>query len=95
LVENGNGHLLKFDKNFKTVVMEGEIKNEQEDGEWIGVDEDSVKTVYSFKKGKLLSRVYYDYLGKMYESSPAVPRYKDGMDALFYYHWANTSNILN
>jgi len=85
LVENGNGHLLKFDKNFKTVVMEGEIKNEQEDGEWTGVDEDSVKTVYSFKKGKLLSRVYYDYLGKKYDSSPAIPRYKDGTDALFYY----------
>jgi hypothetical protein len=31
--------------------MEGEIKNEQEDGEWTGVDKDSVKTVYSFKRG--------------------------------------------
>lgn len=54
LVENGTGHFIKYDKDFKYVAEEGDLKNGLKEGEW-KFKEDSVTAVELYKDGKFIS----------------------------------------
>lgn len=54
LVENGTGHFIRYDKDFKYVAEEGDLKNGLKEGEW-KFKEDSVTAVELYKDGKFIS----------------------------------------
>ncbi len=54
LVENGTGHFIGYDKDFKYVAEEGEIKNGLKEGEW-RFKQDSLTAVELYKEDKFIS----------------------------------------
>ena len=66
--KNRNGQWTIYDSNFKSVLLEGNIKNGVRDGEWKGATglADSIKYIYKYKKGELLSGTGFDKTGRAY-----------------------------
>jgi TonB family protein len=85
LAEGGNGRYVKYDKNFKRVVAEGNIKNGLEDGEWHGQPDDSIRYVCIYDKGTVKSGTGYDSKGRehLFTSLEVNPMYKGGMDGWY------------
>ena len=54
LVENGTGHFIRYDKYFKYVAEEGDLKNGLKEGEW-KFKEDNLTAVELYKDGKFIS----------------------------------------
>lgn len=58
LAENGKGHWIKYDNDFK-LYEEGSVKDSLEDGEWHGRRGDSITFVYQYTSGKITSGISY------------------------------------
>ncbi|GAB2987798.1 hypothetical protein GCM10027049_29900 [Mucilaginibacter puniceus] len=54
LVEDGTGHFIRYDKDFKYVAEEGELKNGLKEGEW-KFKEDNLTAVELYKDGEFIS----------------------------------------
>jgi TonB family protein len=82
LVENGNGHFLVFDEDFKTLLREGEIKNNKLEGEWRGAIGDSGRYICSYHKDELKSGISYMKSGNHYTFKQLETKavFSDGMD---------------
>ena len=59
LAQNGTGHVIIFDEDFKKIIAEGEIKDSKNDGEWTGPLGDTARFTCIFHKGNLKSGVSY------------------------------------
>lgn len=87
ICKEGNGRWLVYDENFKAIVLSGLIKNGKREGEWVGnrMLIDSIKTMYNYKGGLLLSARSIDKTGKVYpfkaDTEPA-------------YYWSGSFNFL-
>ncbi len=66
LATKGTGHLLFFDQGFKTIIAEGDVKNNKLDGNWKGLIADSGRFTCTFHKGELKSGIGYLFSGKQY-----------------------------
>jgi len=76
LAAKGTGHLLFFDRGFKKIIVEGDIKKNKPEGEWKGLIADSGRFTCTFHKGDLKSGIGYLFSGKQYPftkfATPAI-----------------------
>lgn len=66
LAENGNGHCIKYDHDFKRIYAEGDILNGLEEGVWHGFLEDSARYICTYEKGISKKGIGYDKKGGKY-----------------------------
>jgi len=88
LVQNGNGHFVGYDDNFKYIEEEGTLKNGKRDSIWTGGDKGlKIKFTEQYTNGKLISGASTDSTGAIhtYTSRIVEPQYKGGMQALYSY----------
>lgn len=85
LAENGNGHWIMFDNDFKYISDEGNVIDGIKDAEWHGQSGDSVKYVCVFNKGVIIKGTGYDRNGVAYQFSQLHPYsgYVGGMLAFY------------
>jgi TonB family protein len=86
LAENGTGHYIEYDKDFKSIFAEGEIVNGVENGEWRGTVGDSIKYVSIYENGNLKEGTSFDSHGKKYTYAQATiqePEFKGGMPGFY------------
>lgn len=85
LVENGNGRFVKYDKDFKYVAEEGDLKNGKKDGEW-KFNQDSLTAVEIYKEDKFISGTS-KFKGEIinYTVPETLPSYKGGPDSFLRY----------
>ncbi len=85
LVENGNGHFVGYDKDFKYVAEEGEIKNGLKEGEW-KFKQDSLTAVEMYKDDKFISGTSNLNGDIVKYTTPATPpSFKGGTDDFLRY----------
>ena len=89
LVQDGNGHFIKYDKDFKYVAEEGDLKNGKKEGEW-KFNQDSLTAVELYKEDKFISGTS-NLRGevKNYTVAAAPPSFRGGNQA-FGRYLANT-----
>ena len=88
LVQNGNGHFVGYDDNFKNIEEEGAVKAGKRDSTWTGHDNGlKVRFTEQYADGKLVSGESTDSAGLKhpYTSRMIEPQYKGGMPALYKY----------
>jgi TonB family protein len=87
LAENGNGHVIFFDEDFKKILVEGDIKNNKKEGEWRGRIVDSGSFICNFHKDVLKSGISYFKSGHHYNFTQVGVRavFSDGPDAWYYF----------
>ena len=68
ICQTGNGQWVTYDKEFKNILVRGQIKNGLKEGEWHGRtgDADSIKYLYLYHKDNIISATGYDKSGKSY-----------------------------
>jgi antitoxin component YwqK of YwqJK toxin-antitoxin module len=67
--KEGNGYWTTYDeKDFKTIILQGEVKNGFREGEWKGIATHSkgIRYTYLYRKGDLISAFGYDSTGTAY-----------------------------
>jgi hypothetical protein len=86
LVENGNGHCIKYNNDFKYVIAEGNVINGLEEGEWHGVVGDSSHYVCAYQEGVVKNGIGYDK-GKEHPfiNASTAPTFKGGMNKFYNY----------
>jgi TonB family protein len=85
LVENGTGHFIKYDKDFKYVAEEGDLKNGLKEGEW-KFKEDSVTAVELYQGDKFISGTStLNGDVKTYTAPAAPPTFKGGSENFLRY----------
>lgn len=85
LVENGNGHFVQYDKDFKYIAEEGEIKNGLKEGEW-RFKQDSLTAVEMYKDDKFISGISNLNGDIVKYTTPATqPSFKGGPDSFLRY----------
>jgi antitoxin component YwqK of YwqJK toxin-antitoxin module len=76
----GNGKWIVYDNEYKYIKFEGQVVNGYMEGEWRGsiTKPDTIKYIYKYKKGSVLSSIGYDRKGNTYlfkkEIEPATYR---------------------
>lgn len=105
LVTEGNGHAVYYERDFRHIREEGDIKNNKPEGKWSGevVGKDTLTYKEIYADGKLLSGESTDGKGNVYHYTAleTVPEYKGGMK-LFYdflkrelkYPYSNAGQIM-
>jgi TonB family protein len=85
LVENGTGHVVVFDDDFKRVVEEGDLKNNKKEGEWRGTIADSGRFICVYHKDDLKSGISYMKSGSHYTFKEVNTKavFSDGMDSFY------------
>ena len=85
LTENGNGKWINFDSDFKSIVIQGSVKDSLKEGEWDGMDGERIACVDIYKHGNLVSGTYYFKSGKKYQfyTDDVEPTYANGGPAGF------------
>lgn len=85
LVENGNGHCIRYDYNFKQIYAEGNIVDGLEEGEWHGMLDDSANYMCNYEKGVSKGGVTYDKSGKRYTFTTGIiePQFKGGTEEFY------------
>jgi len=94
LVQNGNGHFVGYDDNFKTIEEQGTVKAGKRDSAWTGRDSGlKIQFTEQYADGKLVSGESTDSAGLKhpYTSRMIEPQYKGGMLALYKYLGNNIS----
>jgi len=81
--ENGNGNWIIYDDDLNEVYMQGPIVNGEKDGRWAGAIKlysDSVRYVYNYHRGRLVSAAGYDKEDNKYPFTSEIvkPFYKWG-----------------
>jgi antitoxin component YwqK of YwqJK toxin-antitoxin module len=68
ICSEGNGDWILYDEKFENILVKGKVKHGNMDGEWIGkiANDDSIKYVYKYDRGDLISSVGYDKGGIAY-----------------------------
>ena len=92
LVQEGNGHFIGYDDNFKYIEEEGPVKNGVRDSIWTGRDNGAtIKFTEQYQRGKLISGVSTDSAGMKYTymQRMVAPQYRGGVKALYDYLGAN------
>jgi TonB family protein len=91
LVEKGNGHAVFFDEQFKTVMMEGNVKNGKKEGEWKGLIADSGSYVCTFHNNKLKTGTSTLRSGHHYNFNKIeeTAEFSDGVREFYNYLWKN------
>ena len=86
-VKNGSGHAIFYYNDLKKIVMEGDIKDDKREGEWIGPIADSGRFILNYHKDELKSGTSYIYNGHKYTFKEIVvnPRFSDGEEAFLVY----------
>jgi len=81
LAENGNGHWLEFDDQFKKIISEGNVSDGLKDGEWHGNTDDTGRYTCLYNKGILISGTGYNKSNTAYPFNMAetAPAYKGGI----------------
>jgi len=82
LAENGNGHWLKFNEDFKTIYQEGQIKDGVEDGTWIIMLDATKKGEFVYTKGIITTPIDYSPIG-IYSKPDIEPTFKGGIDQFY------------
>jgi hypothetical protein len=76
---------MQYNDEFTHILLEGAVKNGRFEGDWKGgtMDDDSIKLVYTFKKGELVIAKGIDKLGNAYPFTRAAEpaSYKNGVAA--------------
>lgn len=87
LAQKGNGHVLIYDDDLKSLVEEGDIKNDKKEGEWTGMIADSGKFICTFHKNEIKSGVSYIKSGHHYDFKQIYtsPAFSDGPEAFGYF----------
>jgi TonB family protein len=85
LADNGNGEWLKYNNDFKKITGEGPVKDGHEDGTWHGIISDTSKYELLYVKGKQISGIGYDSLGKAHSFTTVevTADYKGGLAAFY------------
>jgi TonB family protein len=85
LVVDGNGHFIRYNKDFKYVAEEGNLKNGKKDGEW-KFNQDSLTAVELYNEDKFISGTS-NFKGeiKNYTVAEAPPSFKGGVDGFLRY----------
>ncbi|HTD99754.1 MAG TPA: TonB family protein [Mucilaginibacter sp.] len=85
LVENGNGHCVKYDDDFKYIFAEGDLVNGLEEGEWHGWLRDSGRYVCTYQKGVDIKGIGYDKNGKAYPFAKIMvdPAFNGGIEKFY------------
>ncbi len=85
LVENGTGHFVKYDKDFKYIAEEGDLKEGKKDGEWKFI-QDSLTATELYKDDKFISGTS-NFKGeiKNYTVPEAPPSFRGGTDGFLKY----------
>ena len=82
ICKDGNGQWILYDKTFKNILASGPIKNGFKEGEWHGRtgDADSIKYLYTYHKGVIVSSIGYDETGYAYpfKREAEMASYKGG-----------------
>jgi len=86
LAENGTGHIVIYDINFKNITEEGDIKNSMREGQWRGLLGDTGKYVCVFHKDVLKSGITYLKSGKQYAFKDTIV--KAVFDGGISYFWS-------
>lgn len=86
MVTNGNGYYKGYDKDFKTVIEEGGVKNGERDGQWKGKDL-GLKLTFeeTYQDGELSSGSYKDSSGNTahYTQRFKEPEFPGGVEKLY------------
>lgn len=84
LVENGNGHCIKYDDDFKYIFAEGNIVNGMEEGEWQGKLHNSATYTCMYEKGVIKKGLSY-YQGNTYSftSLEVDAAFNGGIEAFY------------
>jgi TonB family protein len=85
LVVEGNGHFIRYDKDFKYIAEEGDLKNGKKEGEW-KFNQDSLSAVELYKEDKFISGTS-NFKGeiKNYTVASAPPSFRGGIDSFLRY----------
>jgi len=92
LVQNGNGHFVGYDDNFKNIEEEGAVKAGKRDSIWTGRDNGlKIQFTEQYTDGKLVSGESTDSGGikHPYVIRLIEPQYKGGMASLYKYLGSN------
>ncbi|MGZ3752358.1 MAG: hypothetical protein ACXVB0_09380 [Mucilaginibacter sp.] len=76
LSQNGNGKWIEYENDYATVRLEGFVKQGNMDGEWQGklTTPDTIRYVYKYDNGILVSSTGYDHKGNAYPFKEEVQR---------------------
>ncbi|HEY8784784.1 MAG TPA: hypothetical protein VIM16_24375 [Mucilaginibacter sp.] len=82
ICKTGNGKWIIYDESLKHILSSGDVKNGYAEGEWHGRtgDADSIKYMYIYDKGVIVSATGYDKAGVAYPFTKLAEKadYKDG-----------------
>jgi len=92
IAKNGTGHIIYFDESSNKILLEGEIKNNDREGEWHGLIADSGKYTLLFHNDKLKSGISYLNSGHTYNFKKIETRavFSDGEEAFTRFVRSNT-----
>src|ERR1700761_8681356 len=88
LVINGNGYYTGYDKTFKNIKEEGNVKSGLRNGEWKGEDKfEKLTFKESYNNGELLSGESVDEGGKIYtyKDRELAPEFKGGINGFTHF----------
>lgn len=92
LTEKGNGNWMDFDESFKKISEEGQVIDGFKEGEWRGRINDSVRAVYTYKKGIKIASEAINKAGlETYSFVEVLPEFPDGARAFFGFLGRNIS----
>ena len=82
LAADGNGRVLLYDSDFNKILMQGDLKSNKKEGDWIGPIADSGKFVCTYHNDELKSGVSYLNSGNHYNFKKIYvqPVFSDGID---------------
>ena len=86
LVTDGNGHFVQYNKDFKYIAEEGDLKNGKKEGEW-KFKQDSLTAVELYKDDKFISgtSILNDGDTQKYTTPETPPLFKGGPDGFLRY----------
>jgi TonB family protein len=85
LASGGGGRWINYDPRFQTILTEGPVKGGMEDGEWQEKIRDSLRVVYQYSKGKIMTSKSVEKSGveHVFVQKEVNPTFPGGLDALF------------
>ncbi len=87
LVENGNGHAVIYNDDFRKIVIQGDLKNYKKEADWTGPIGDTGKFVCTYHKDDLKSGASYTNSGRRYTFKQIYVKavFTDGADEFYPY----------
>ena len=87
LVKNGTGHAIIFDDDYEKIIIQGDLKSDNKEGDWTGPIADSGKFVCTYRNNELKSGITYVNSGHRYPFKKFVvnPVFSDGEEAFLIY----------